>query len=225
MLAVLESFPRFSVPMAIDHKQSRKPAFLILGAPGSGKGTQGQILGTIPRFFHCACGDVFRSLDTRTALGRQFVHYSSRGELVPDELTIELWKAQLDNLSETHIYKPDIDFLILDGIPRNVRQAEILDNYVEVHQVFHLSCPNRDELARRMRKRALKDNRIDDASDRVIDQRIATYEAETKPILEFYPQDRLTTIDATQPPVKVLAEIIQCITSLPIYAEMAKHIV
>ena len=197
---------------------------IILGAPGSGKGTQGQILGRVPRFFHCACGDVFRSLDTRTVIGKKFVDYSSRGELVPDELTIELWKAQIDNLGDTHLYKPDIDFLILDGIPRNVRQAEILDRYIEVHQVFHLSCPNRDELARRMRKRALKDNRLDDASDRVIDQRIATYEAETKPILDYYPTDRVTTIDATQPPVKVLAEMIQRITSLPVYEEMAKQV-
>lgn len=165
----------------------KRPAFIILGAPGSGKGTQGQILGKVPRFFHCACGDVFRSLDTRTALGRQFVDYSSRGELVPDELTIALWKAQIDNLCDAYLYKPDIDFLILDGIPRNVHQAEILNRYIEVHQVFHLSCPNRNELARRMRKRALKDNRIDDASDKVIDQRIATYEAETKPILDFIP--------------------------------------
>lgn len=203
----------------------RRPAFLILGAPGSGKGTQGKILGHIPRFFHCACGDVFRSLDTRTALGQRFVYYSSRGELVPDELTIDLWKAQLDNLGSTYTYKPDIDFLVLDGIPRNVRQAEILERYIEVHQVFHLSCPNRDELARRMRKRALKDNRIDDASDIVIDQRIATYEAETKPILEFYPVDRITTIDATQPPVKVISDIIQCITALPIFVEMSKTIV
>lgn len=202
----------------------KKPAIIILGAPGSGKGTQGQILGRVPRFFHCACGDVFRSLDTRTVLGQKFVHYSSRGELVPDELTIELWKAQIDNLGDTHLYKPDIDFLVLDGIPRNVRQAEILNNHIEVHQVFHLSCPNRNELARRMRKRALKDNRIDDASDKVIDQRIATYEAETKPILEFYPEDRITTIDATQPPVKVLAEMIQRITSLSIYERMAQHI-
>ena len=197
---------------------------IILGAPGSGKGTQGQILGRVPRFFHCACGDVFRSLDTRTVIGKKFVDYSSRGELVPDELTIELWKAQIDNLGDTHLYKPDIDFLILDGIPRNVRQAEILDRYIEVHQVFHLSCPNRDELARRMRKRALKDNRLDDASDRVIDQRIATYEAETKPILDYYPTDRVTTIDATQPPVKVLAEMIQRITCLPVYEEMAKQV-
>lgn len=200
--------------------QPKNPALLFLGAPGSGKGTQGKILGTIPRFFHCACGDVFRSLDTRTALGKQFVAYSSRGELVPDELTIDLWKAQIDNLAETHVYKPDIDILILDGIPRNVRQAELLGEYVEVHQVFHLSCPDRDELARRMRKRALKENRIDDASDKVIDQRIATYEAETKPILEYYPADRITVIDATQPPVKVFSEIVQRIISLPIYERM-----
>ena len=202
----------------------KRPAFIILGAPGSGKGTQGKILGKIPRFFHCACGDVFRSLDTRTALGKQFVEYSSRGELVPDELTIDLWKAQIDNLADTHIYKPDIDFLILDGIPRNVKQAELLDQYVEVHQVFHLSCPNRNELARRMRKRALKDNRIDDASDKVIDQRIATYEAETKPILEYYPTDKVLDLDATQPPVKVISEIIDRIVMLPSYKRMSEQI-
>ncbi len=200
---------------------SKKPAIIFLGAPGSGKGTQGKVMGSIPRFFHCACGDVFRSLDTRTALGQQFVHYSSRGELVPDELTIELWKAQIDNLADTHNYKPDIDILILDGIPRNVEQAKILQRHLNVLQVFHLSCPNRNELARRMRKRALKDNRIDDASDKVIDQRIATYEAETKPILEFYPQDHVTNIDATQPPVKVLSEIIAKVLTLPEYQELA----
>jgi adenylate kinase len=211
--------------MSPSDPSTKKPAFVILGAPGSGKGTQGKILGSIPRFVHCACGDVFRSLDTRTALGRQFVEYSSRGELVPDELTIDLWKAQLDNLADSHTYKPDIDFLILDGIPRNVRQAELLDRYVDVHQVFHLSCPDRNELARRMRKRALKDNRMDDASDKVIDQRIATYEAETKPILAYYPPDRVTTIDGTQPPVKVISEIIDRIVSLPVYDVMSRQIV
>ena len=209
---------------SFDH-HTKKPAFIILGPPGSGKGTQGIILGNIPRFFHCACGDVFRSLDTRTAIGRQFVNFSSRGELVPDELTIELWKAQIDNLANTHIYKPDIDFLVLDGIPRNVRQAQLLEQHIEVHHVFHLSCPNRDELARRLRKRALKDNRIDDASDKVIDQRIATYEAATRPILQFYPAERVITIDATQPPVKVLSDILQRIISLPVYKQMSSQIV
>ncbi|MDP3851815.1 MAG: nucleoside monophosphate kinase [Luteolibacter sp.] len=202
------------------HNNPKNPALVILGAPGSGKGTQGKILGTIPRFYHCACGDVFRSLDTRTALGRQFVQYSSRGELVPDELTIDLWKAQIDNLADTHIYKPDIDILILDGIPRNVLQAKLLGEYVEVHHVFHLSCPDRDELAHRLRKRALKDNRIDDASDKVINQRIATYEAETKPILEYYSTNRITDIDATQQPIKVFTEIAQRIISLPVFKHM-----
>jgi adenylate kinase len=202
---------------ALDKK---RPAFLILGAPGAGKGTQGKILGSIPRFFHCACGDVFRSLDTRTAIGQKFVAYSSRGDLVPDELTIELWKAQVDNWSDSHVYKPDIDFLVLDGIPRNVAQAEMISRFLEIHQVFHLSCPDREELARRMRKRALKDNRMDDASDRVIQQRIATYEAETKPILEYYSNGLVTDIDATQPPVKVLHDIIGKIVSLDVYKKM-----
>src|SRR5512137_1721223 len=102
---------------------TKRPAFLILGAPGSGKGTQGKVLGAIPRFFHCACGDVFRSLDTRTPLGQRFVEYSSKGELVPDELTVELWKAQIDRVADAGNYKPDLDILVLDGIPRNVHQA------------------------------------------------------------------------------------------------------
>jgi len=207
--------------MANAFNSGRKPAILLLGAPGAGKGTQGKVLGGIPRFFHFACGDVFRSLDTRTELGRKFVEYSSRGELVPDELTVKLWEAQLDNMAETHLYKPDIDVLVLDGIPRNVRQAEILDSYIEVHHVFHLSCPNRDELARRMRKRAIKENRLDDASDKVIDQRIATYEAETKPILEYYSHERVTTIDATQPPVKVLGDVLNRFMELPLYHDMS----
>ncbi len=209
---------------SIDHT-IKKPAFIILGAPGSGKGTQGMILGSIPRFFHCSCGDVFRSLDTRTPLGQQFVEVSSRGELVSDELTIELWKTQIDNLADSHLYKPDIDFLILDGIPRNVHQAELLEEYIEVYQVFHLSCPDRDELARRLRKRALKDNRIDDANDSVIDQRIATYETITRPLLEYYAGERIITIDATQPPVKVLSEMIQRITDLQVFRGMSSQIV
>ena len=54
-------------------KNEIKPAILILGAPGAGKGTQGIVLGQIPRFYHFACGDVFRQLDTRTELGQKFV--------------------------------------------------------------------------------------------------------------------------------------------------------
>lgn len=203
----------------------RRPAILILGAPGAGKGTQGKILGSIPRFFHCACGDIFRSLDTRTEIGQRFVEYSSRGQLVPDELTVELWKSHVENWADSHIYKPDIDFLVLDGIPRNVAQAEIIAGFLEVHQVFHLTCPDRGELARRMRKRALKENRIDDASDTVIAERIETYEAETRPLLDHYPDEMITVVDATRPPVEVLKDIITRIIALPAYMEMGRELI
>ncbi|MGJ8656171.1 MAG: adenylate kinase family protein [Akkermansiaceae bacterium] len=201
---------------------SKKPAILIIGAPGSGKGTQGVTLGMLPKFFHCACGDVFRSLDTRTKLGQKFVEYSSKGQLVPDEFTIDLWKAQIENWKDSHVYFPDADILILDGIPRNVEQAKILAEYIEVYQVFHLSCPDRNELARRMRKRALRSNRIDDANEDVIQDRIQTYEAETKPIIDFYDDSIITEIDAAQEPVKVMHDILTKIISLPIYEDMKK---
>jgi adenylate kinase len=199
---------------------SKKPAILILGAPGSGKGTQGVALGKLPKFFHCACGDVFRALDTRSDLGKKFVEYSSKGQLVPDEFTIELWRKQIDNWRDSQVYFPDCDILVLDGIPRNVEQARILSDYVEVHQVFHLSCPDRGELARRMRKRALHSNRIDDANEDVIQDRIRTYEAETKPIIDFYDDDLITEIDAAQEPVKVMHDMVSRIISLSVYEEM-----
>jgi adenylate kinase len=189
-------------------------AFLIFGAPGCGKGTQGAILGRIPRFIHCACGDVFRALDTRTPLGQQFVAYSSRGELVPDDLTVKLWKANIRSREDSHLFKPDIDFLVLDGIPRNVEQAKIMEDHIEVFQVFHLSCPNRQELYRRLRKRALKENRMDDASDEVIARRLRTYEEESKPLLEYYSKDLVTDIDASQHPARVFNDILSKILSL-----------
>ena len=76
---------------------------LLFGAPGAGKGTQGKILGTIPNFFHCACGDVFRSLNATDPLGRVFLEYSSRGELVPDEPTVELWRSFIQSCERTAI--------------------------------------------------------------------------------------------------------------------------
>jgi adenylate kinase len=201
---------------------ARFRTFLILGAPGSGKGTQGKVLGAIPRFHHLACGDVFRSLDTRTPLGQKFVEYSSRGELVPDDVTVQLWNANVKQRVDSHMFKPEIDFLVLDGIPRNVEQARFMEPHIEVLKVFHLSCPDRTELARRLRKRALKDNRFDDANETVIQNRFATYEAETKPILDYYAGDRIVDIDASQPPAKVLYDILAGVMTLDAWKEQEK---
>jgi len=182
--------------------------YLIFGAPGSGKGTQGKTLGTIPRFFHCACGDVFRSIDTRTALGRKFVEYSSRGELVPDEVTVELWRVRILHCVEAHTFKPDIDHLVLDGIPRNVAQAELMRDIIDVRHVFHLSCPDRSKLVERLKKRAIKDNRFDDANEAVIRHRLETYEKESKPLLNYYGKELICDIDATEEPISVFSKIV-----------------
>ena len=186
---------------------NRYITFLLMGAPGSGKGTQGKVLGTVPRFYHCACGDVFRSLDLRTALGQQFIDYSSKGLLVPDDLTVELWRTKIEVQVLEGEFKPDIDALVLDGIPRNVNQAKLMEKLIDVKQVFHLSCTKREELIRRLRKRAIKDNRLDDANEDVIRKRLATYEEETMPVLDFY-SGVVTEIDALQPPVKVLQDVL-----------------
>lgn len=185
--------------------------YLIFGAPGSGKGTQGKILGSIPRFFHCACGDVFRSIDTRTPLGQTFLEYSSKGQLVPDETTVKLWQVRINDAVGTHTFKPDLDSLVLDGIPRNVQQAELMLELIDVKHVFHLSCPDRSALVTRLKKRALKDNRLDDANEEVIRRRLETYEAESKPVLDFFGEDMVTTINATQLPVRVTHEILATI--------------
>lgn len=185
--------------------------YILFGAPGSGKGTQGRTLGSIPRFYHCPCGDVFRSIDTRTKVGQAFLEYSSKGELVPDEITVELWKEAIDAAVEGHKFKPDIDTLVLDGIPRNVAQAKIMDELIDVKKVFHLSCPDRDSLFARLKKRALKDNRLDDANEEVIKRRLATYEQESKPVLNYYSKDRITCIDASEPPSKVLMHILESV--------------
>lgn len=185
--------------------------YLLFGAPGSGKGTQGKTLGTIPRFFHCACGDVFRSLDTRTPLGQAFLEYSSRGDLVPDEITIQLWKARIEDAVSAHTFKPDIDHLVLDGIPRDINQAKIMESLISVEKVFHLTCPDRSQLIARLKKRALKDNRMDDANEDVIRARLEIYDNESRPLLGYYGPELIARIDATQSPVKVLSDILTSI--------------
>ncbi|XHR27398.1 MAG: adenylate kinase family protein [Chthoniobacteraceae bacterium] len=197
---------------------ARYITYLIFGPPGSGKGTQGVTLGTLPQFFHCACGDVFRSLDTRTELGQSFLFFSGRGELVPDELTIKLWKVRIADCVRSHHFRPEVDALVLDGIPRNVNQAKIMEEMIDVRKIFHLCCPDREALVKRLQRRALKDNRLDDANEEVIRERLNIYDALSQPVLKYYAEQCgdqiIKTIDATQTPVQVLGEIIGTINSL-----------
>ncbi len=186
----------------------------MFGAPGSGKGTHGKILGAIPGYMHCSCGEVFRNLSPETPLGKVFVEYSSRGQLVPDEPTIELWQQYAHGLVVTGRFHPTKDTLVLDGIPRNVHQAQMLRKFVNVTAVFYLCSANFNNLVARMQRRALKDNRLDDANIDVIRARLKTYEDETKPVLNFYGKEIVHRVDTDGTPPETFAKILRHIVKL-----------
>jgi adenylate kinase len=183
-------------------------SLLLFGAPGSGKGTQGKILGTIPGFYHCACGDVFRAVDVRSDFGKAFLQYSSKGQLVPDDVTIGLWSAQIEGMERAGRFKPECDFLVLDGIPRNVNQAKILEGHLDVQRVFHLDCADRAKVYERLKRRALKENRLDDINDEVIERRQRVYDSESQPVLDYYGEKLITRVNSDQPPFQVLRDIL-----------------
>lgn len=187
----------------------RYKTVLLFGAPGAGKGTQGKILGQIPGFFHLACGDVFRSLDTTSELGQEFLKYSSKGELVPDSLTVEMWRQNMHAQTVLSLFKPRSDLLVLDGIPRSLPQAEALDEYIDVLRVIHLVCKNKDEMIKRMKQRAIKENRLDDADESVIRKRFQVYDDETSPVLEHYSNTLIREVDAIGSPARVLEHVLE----------------
>ena len=187
---------------------------LLFGAPGSGKGTQGKILGTIPNFYHCACGDVFRNLNADSRLGRVFLEYSSRGELVPDEATVDLWRNNIQANTMLGRFNPERDTVVLDGIPRNAAQAQMLQGTLDVRALLHLTCPDMNKMVERLQRRALRDNRLDDANLDVIRNRLQVYDHETKPVLDFYGPDIVHSIDAAQSPVEVLRDILRVVAKL-----------
>jgi adenylate kinase len=187
---------------------------LLFGAPGCGKGTQGKALGTLPGYYHCSCGEVFRSLRLDSELGRVFVKYSSQGQLVPDEPTVQLWRQFIENSRRANQYNPDHDVLLLDGIPRNVRQARLLRDALDVQAVIHLNCPDPARLIERLQRRALRENRLDDAKVDVIRDRLQTYEKDTRPVLEFYGPAVLREVDGTRKPEAVLRDVLGIVMML-----------
>jgi adenylate kinase len=183
-------------------------SLLLFGAPGSGKGTQGKILGTIPGFYHCACGDVFRAVDVRSDFGKAFLQYSSKGQLVPDDITVGLWSKLLESMEQSGRFRPKSDLIVLDGIPRNVHQAKMLTSKLQVHRVYHLDCPDKTKVYERLKRRALKENRLDDINDDVIRHRQEVYERETQPVLDFYGEKLVARVDSSQLPYQVLRDIL-----------------
>src|SRR5438093_736531 len=187
---------------------------LLFGAPGSGKGTQGKILGAIPGFFHCACGDVFRNLRIDDPLGKIFVEYSSRGLLVPDEPTINLWANNIQSKTLDGQFHPERDTLVLDGIPRNPKQSEMLKDTLDVRALINLTCVNQGQMIERLQRRALRENRLDDANLEVIKKRLETYERDTRPVLDYYGSKLAHNVDSSQSPLHVLRDILDIVVKV-----------
>jgi adenylate kinase len=156
---------------------------LLLGVQGSGKGTQAKRLAAEYGLAHVATGDMLRTaMAAGTPLGRRVRPIYDAGELVPDDLMIDLIRERLQS--------PDTEAgFILDGFPRTMAQADALDAMLsEIERplsvVFELQVP--DEVAiERLHKRAVEEGRADDTAD-AITKRIELYHRETKPLVSHY---------------------------------------
>ncbi len=156
---------------------------VIFGAPGSGKGTQSAKLVEQYGLHHISTGDLLRSHIARgTELGKVADGFISRGNLIPDELMLDILAHELD----THA---DADGFIFDGFPRTIPQAEELNKMLEkrgtkVHAVVGLEVPEK-ELTERLIKRGIDSGRSDD-NEATIAKRLEVYRRQTEPLKEYY---------------------------------------
>ena len=180
---------------------------LLLGPQGSGKGTQAKLISTTYGIPQVATGDMIREIkELDTELGRRVKEIYDRGELVDDATIIELIESRLDR-GDT------IPGFILDGFPRNIAQAEALDELLarlrrDLDVVFELQIPGREVLIERIAKRAAEEGRSDDTPD-AIRKRLEIYDRETAPLVEHYRATRgnVVGIHADRPVDEVFSEI------------------
>jgi adenylate kinase len=182
---------------------------LLLGVQGSGKGTQAKRLATEYGLAHIATGDMLRTaMADGTPLGQRVKPIYDAGELVPDDLMIELIRERLQ--------APDAENgFILDGFPRTMPQADALDSMLEeidrpLAVVFELQVP--DSVAiERLRKRAAEEGRSDDTPE-AIAKRIELYNEQTKPLVSHYRlAGNLVGIHGDRPENEVFSEIQQAV--------------
>jgi adenylate kinase len=167
---------------------------VLFGPPGSGKGTQAEVLAKKFQLKHVSTGDLFRyNMKNDTKLGLEAKSYIDKGNLVPDELTTEMLKDELQRNSDEKGF-------ILDGYPRTTSQAEALDFLLkELFQTgvnVTLSLHVEDEiLVQRILKRSLDSGRSDDADENIIRNRIKEYYDKTAVVSEHYKkQNKLVEI-------------------------------
>jgi adenylate kinase len=157
---------------------------ILFGPPGAGKGTQSAKLIEKYSLVHISTGDLFRKhLKEGTPLGKLAQDYMSKGNLVPDQVVIDMVDDKIKNSG-------DIGGIIFDGFPRTIPQAEALDGLLASKgspiKVLIELVVTEEELKKRLAERAIKENRPDDAKPEVIANRISVYKAETVSVAEYY---------------------------------------
>ena len=184
---------------------------VLLGAPGSGKGTQGPRLAERLGVPYLSTGELLRrEAAAGTDLGARVTPYLERGELVPDDLTLEIVDRALAG-------GPATTGFVLDGFPRTLAQAEMLEATGSAlpapDLAGHISIPD-DVVHRRLAKRADEEGRRDDADPDVIARRLAVYRDETEPLLAHYrDRDALITVDGDGTPDEVSARLLAALSS------------
>jgi adenylate kinase len=178
---------------------------LLIGPPASGKGTQGRRLAVDFGVSYLSSGELLRAeVAAGTPLGKQVADDLARGDLVPDEVILDVLRPPLETALRSGGY-------LLDGFPRTVAQARALDDWAsavggrpEAAVWFDVAD---DELLRRSRSRASIEGRADDVSS-VARHRIDVYNAATAPLIDYYRQAGiLIHIDAAQPIEQVAAAV------------------
>ncbi len=178
---------------------------VLVGPPGSGKGTQGRALALRLEVPYLSTGDVLRArMAEGTPLGRRVAAIVERGDLVADDLVLELVASTLGREAAGRGY-------VLDGFPRTMPQARALDRsdppLGPPDVVVHLAVPDR-VVADRLARRAAQEGRADDARQGVLEHRLRAYTDRTEPLLDHYrAQGTLVTVDGDQPPDEVAAAI------------------
>jgi adenylate kinase len=187
---------------------------LMLGPPGSGKGTHGVRLADEYGIVHISSGDVLReAIRSDTPLGPRLAGYVARGDLVPDDVLFEL----LVPIMEQAVAKTG--GFIADGFPRTLAQAERayreigIDRHLKLDAVVSLDVPD-DVLVRRMLDRAQQEGRADDTLE-VIQHRLAVYCAETYPLINYFRERGIMfPIDGNQSPDDVYADIRRALSDI-----------
>jgi len=179
---------------------------IVFGPPGAGKGTQAQKLVEERNYVQLSTGDMLRAAKASgSALGQKVAGILDRGDLVSDDIVIELIEAEL----EAHQGAPGF---IFDGFPRTTAQAEALDGMLTAHGmqvdlVIALRVDDEEELIRRVQQRAKEQGRADDNED-VLRNRLANYRAQTEALLPYYEsQGKVRSVDGLASIDRVAGEI------------------